>query len=38
MFRRFDARLMEATRCLGIEGLVLPSVLEDDEAILHFFG
>jgi hypothetical protein len=29
---------MEATRRLGIEGLVLPSALEDDGAILHFFG
>jgi hypothetical protein len=38
MFRRFAARLMEATRRLGIEGLVLPSVPEDDGAILCFFG
>jgi hypothetical protein len=38
MFCGFSARLMEATRCLGIEGLVLPSALEDDGAILCFFG
>jgi hypothetical protein len=38
MFRVFVARLMEATHCLGIEGMVLPSVLEDDGAILRFFG
>jgi hypothetical protein len=38
MFRRFAAHLMEAPRCLGIEGLVLSSVPEDDEAILRFFG
>jgi hypothetical protein len=38
MFRGFSARLMEATRRLGIEGLVLPSAPEDDGAILHFFG
>jgi hypothetical protein len=38
MFRGFTARLMEATRCLGFEGLALPSVPEDDGAILCFFG
>jgi hypothetical protein len=38
MFRGFSARLMEAMRRLGIEGLVLPSASEDDGAILRFFG
>jgi hypothetical protein len=38
MFCVFAARLMEAMHRLGIEGLVLPSVLEDDRAILRFFG
>jgi hypothetical protein len=38
MFREFSARLMEASRCLGIEGLTLPFALEDDGAILRFFG
>jgi hypothetical protein len=38
MFRGFSARIMEAARCLGIEGLVLPSAPEDDGEILCFFG
>jgi hypothetical protein len=38
MFHEFSARLMEATRCLGIDGLHLPSAPEDDGSILHFFG
>jgi chromosome segregation ATPase len=38
MFRGFSARLMEATRHLGIDGLHLPSAPEDDGSILHFFG
>jgi hypothetical protein len=29
---------MEATHRLGIDGLHLPSALEDDGSILHFFG
>jgi hypothetical protein len=38
MFRGLSTCLMEAIRCLGIEGLVLPSAPEDDGAILRFFG
>jgi hypothetical protein len=38
MFCGFSVRLMEATRCLGIKGLVLPSMPKDDGAILRFFG
>jgi chromosome segregation ATPase len=38
MFCEFSARLMEATRRLGIDGLNLPSLSEDDGSILHFFG
>jgi hypothetical protein len=37
MFHEVSARVMEMTRCLGIEGLILPPALEDDGAILHFF-
>jgi chromosome segregation ATPase len=38
MFRGFSARLVEATRCLGIDGLNLPSAPKDDGSILHFFN
>jgi hypothetical protein len=38
MFRGFSARLMEAAHRLGIDGLNMPSVPEDDGSILHFFG
>jgi hypothetical protein len=38
MFHGFSARLTEATRRLGIDGLHLPSAPEDDGLILHFFG
>jgi hypothetical protein len=37
MFRRVSARVMEAARCLGIEGLILPPAPEDDGAIHRFF-
>jgi hypothetical protein len=38
MFHGFSARLTEVTHRLGIDGLHLPSALEDDGFILHFFG
>jgi hypothetical protein len=38
MFRRFSARIMEAANRLGIEGLNLPTIPEDDGSILHFFS
>jgi hypothetical protein len=38
MFCGFSARLMEATHHLGIDGLNLPTIPEDDGSILHFFG
>jgi hypothetical protein len=38
MFRGLFACLMEATRCLGIDGLHLPSAPKDDGSILDFFG
>jgi hypothetical protein len=38
MFRGFSARLMEAVHRLGIHGLTLPTVLEDDGLIIHFFS
>jgi hypothetical protein len=38
MFHGFSARIMEAANRLGIEGLNLPTVLEDDGSILHFFS
>jgi hypothetical protein len=38
MFRMFSARLMEATNRLGIHGLTLPTVPEDDGSIIHFFS
>jgi hypothetical protein len=37
MFRGFSARLMEAAHRLGIDGLNLPTIPEDDGSILHFF-
>jgi chromosome segregation ATPase len=37
MFREVSARVMETTRRLGIEGLILPPALEDDGVILRFF-
>jgi hypothetical protein len=38
MFCGFSARLMEATHRLGIDGLNLPTIPEDDGSILHFFS
>jgi hypothetical protein len=38
MFRGFSARIMEAANRLGIEGLTLPTIPEDDGSILHFFS
>jgi hypothetical protein len=38
MFRWFSARIMEAVNRLGIEGLNLPTIPEDDGSILHFFS
>jgi hypothetical protein len=38
MFRGFSARIMEAVNRLGIEGLTLPTIPEDDRSILHFFS
>jgi acetolactate synthase regulatory subunit len=38
MFRGFSARLMEAAHRLGIDGLNLPTISEDDGSILHFFS
>jgi chromosome segregation ATPase len=38
MFCGFSARLMEAAHRLGIDGLNLPTIPEDDGSILHFFG
>jgi hypothetical protein len=38
MFRRFLARIMEAANRLGIHGLTLPTVPEDDRSIIHFFS
>jgi hypothetical protein len=38
IFRGFSACLMEAAQRLGIDGLNLASVPEDDGSILHFFG
>jgi hypothetical protein len=37
MFCGVSARVMEAARHLGIEGLILPPAPEDDGAILRFF-
>jgi Mg2+ and Co2+ transporter CorA len=38
MFRGFSARIMEAANRLGIDGLNLPLIPEDDGSILHFFS
>jgi hypothetical protein len=38
MFRGFSARIMEAAHRLGIHGLTLPTVLEDDGSIILFFS
>jgi hypothetical protein len=38
MFRGFSARLMEVAHRLGIDGLNLPAIPEDDGSILHFFS
>jgi hypothetical protein len=38
MLRRFSARIMEAANGLGIHGLTLPTVPEDDGSIIHFFS
>jgi hypothetical protein len=38
MFRGFSAHLMEAAHRLGIDGLNLPTIPEDDILILHFFS
>jgi hypothetical protein len=38
MFCVFSARLMEAAHRLGIDGLNLPTIPEDNGSILHFFG
>jgi hypothetical protein len=38
MFREFSARIMEAAHRLGIHGLNLPTVLEDDGSIILFFS
>jgi chromosome segregation ATPase len=38
MFCGFSARIMEVANRLGIEGLNLPTIPEDDGSILHFFS
>jgi hypothetical protein len=38
MFRGFSARIMEAVHRLGIHGLTLPTVPEDDGSIILFFS
>jgi chromosome segregation ATPase len=38
MFRGFSARIMEAAHRLGIHGLTLPTVPEDDRSIILFFS
>jgi hypothetical protein len=38
MFCEVSSHVMEAARCLGIEGLILPPTPEDDGAILRFFN
>jgi hypothetical protein len=38
MFRGFLACLKEAAHHLGIDGLDLPTIPEDDGSILHFFS
>jgi hypothetical protein len=37
MFRGFSAYLMEAAHHMGIDGLNLPTIPEDDGLILHLF-
>jgi hypothetical protein len=38
MFHGLSARIMEAINLLGIEGLTLPTIPEDNGSILHFFS
>jgi hypothetical protein len=38
MFRGFLARVMEVAHHLGMHGLTLPTILEDDGSIIHFFS
>jgi hypothetical protein len=38
MFCGFSARVIEAAHRLGIHGLTLPTVPEDDRSIIHFFS
>jgi septation ring formation regulator EzrA len=38
MFREFSSCIMEAAHCLGIHGLNLPTVPEDDGSIILFFS
>jgi chromosome segregation ATPase len=38
MFCGFSARVMEAAHRLGIHGLTLPTIPEDDGSIIHFFS
>jgi hypothetical protein len=38
MFHRFSARVMAAAHCLGIHGLNLPTIPEDDGSIMLFFS
>jgi septal ring factor EnvC (AmiA/AmiB activator) len=38
MFHGFSAWVMEAAHRLGIHGLTLPTVPEDDGSIIHFFS
>jgi hypothetical protein len=38
MFRGLSAHIMEAAHRLGIHGLNLPTVLEDDGSIILFFS
>jgi septal ring factor EnvC (AmiA/AmiB activator) len=38
MFRGFSAWVMETAHRLGIQGLTLPTVPEDDGSIIHFFS
>jgi hypothetical protein len=38
IFCGFSARLMEAAHRLGIDGLTLPTIPEDDGLIIHFFS
>jgi hypothetical protein len=38
MFHEFSTRIMEAAHRLGIHGLNLPTVPEDDGSIILFFS